>query len=89
MFSDKGEISDCNTYLCVETHKLPTLIKSNETETLRYGTLGSVHPEVNNIQVQELGTIPSQIPHASPQMLSSPDVIIEEIFEDNQESKWF
>ncbi|XP_019337531.1 RING finger protein 17 isoform X2 [Alligator mississippiensis] len=85
MFSDKGEISDCNTYLCVETHKLPTLIKSNETETLRYGTLGSVHPEVNNIQVQELGTIPSQIPHASPQMLSSPDVIIEEIFEDNQE----
>ncbi|XP_019385757.1 PREDICTED: RING finger protein 17 isoform X1 [Crocodylus porosus] len=85
MFSDKGEISDCNTYLCVETHKLPTLIKSNETETLTYGKLGSVHPEVN-IQGQELGMMPSQIPHASPQMLSSPDVIIEEIFEDNQET---
>uniref|UniRef100_A0A8C3RQP7 RING finger protein 17 n=1 Tax=Chelydra serpentina TaxID=8475 RepID=A0A8C3RQP7_CHESE len=86
MVSNQGEVSDCDTYLSVEKNKFTTLVRGNEAETLIQQEL-DVHTEVKNVQLYKLITTPSQKGILTlPQMMSSPDVIIEEIMEDDQES---
>uniref|UniRef100_A0A8C3RQI7 RING finger protein 17 n=1 Tax=Chelydra serpentina TaxID=8475 RepID=A0A8C3RQI7_CHESE len=86
MVSNQGEVSDCDTYLSVEKNKFTTLVRGNEAETLIQQEL-DVHTEVKNVQLYKLITTPSQKGILTlPQMMSSPDVIIEEIMEDDQET---
>ncbi|EMP36445.1 RING finger protein 17 [Chelonia mydas] len=85
MVSSPGEVSDCDTYLSVEKNKFTPLVRGNEAETLIQQEL-DVHTEVKNVQLYKLITTPSQSILTLPQTMSGPDVIIEEIMEDDQES---
>ncbi|CAM4399724.1 RING finger protein 17 [Lepidochelys kempii] len=85
MVSNLGEESDCDTYLSVEKNKFTPLVRGNEAETLIQQEL-DVHTEVKNVQLYKLITTPSQSILTLPQTMSGPDVIIEEIMEDDQET---
>nr|XP_025037536.1 RING finger protein 17 isoform X3 [Pelodiscus sinensis] len=86
MVKDQEEVSDSNTYLSVDTNKCTTLVRNNEAETLIPQEF-DVHPEIKNFQLYKLITTPSRKSVLTlPQMMSGPDVIIEEIMEDDQES---
>uniref|UniRef100_A0A8C3IAV1 RING finger protein 17 n=1 Tax=Chrysemys picta bellii TaxID=8478 RepID=A0A8C3IAV1_CHRPI len=86
MVSNQGEVSNCDTYLSVEKNKFTTLVRGNEAETLIQQEL-DVHTEVKNVQLYQLITTPSQKSILTlPQTMSGPDVIIEEIMEDDQET---
>ncbi|XP_042711080.2 RING finger protein 17 isoform X4 [Chrysemys picta bellii] len=86
MVSNQGEVSNCDTYLSVEENKFTTLVRGNEAETLIQQEL-DVHTEVKNVQLYQLITTPSQKSILTlPQTMSGPDVIIEEIMEDDQET---
>ncbi|XP_034614706.1 RING finger protein 17 isoform X3 [Trachemys scripta elegans] len=86
MVSNQGEVSNCDTYLSVEKNKFTALVRGNEAETLIQQEL-DVHTEVKNVQLYQLITTPSQKSILTlPQTMSGPDVIIEEIMEDDQET---
>ncbi|XP_074838133.1 RING finger protein 17 [Carettochelys insculpta] len=83
--SNQGDISDCDTYMSIDENKFTTLFRDNEAETLTQQEL-DVHTEVKNVQLYKLITTSSQKTILTlPQMMSGPDVIIEEIMEDDQE----
>ncbi|KAM6384359.1 RING finger protein 17 [Alca torda] len=80
----EGEMPSCDTQSSVE-NLFPALSRESEIKALA-NKLG-VHKEVKNTQVQEtLPVIRHQSIPALPKFPSSPDVIIEEIFEDDVES---
>ncbi|XP_039354888.1 RING finger protein 17 isoform X7 [Mauremys reevesii] len=86
MVSNQGEVSNCDNYLSVEKNKFTTLVRGNEAETCILQEL-DVHTEVTNGQLYKLITTPSQQNILTlPQAMSGPDVIIEEIMEDDQET---
>ncbi|XP_067418829.1 RING finger protein 17 [Emydura macquarii macquarii] len=86
MVSNQGDVSDCDTYLSVEKNTFTSLVRGNEAESFIQKEL-DVYPEVKSVQLYKLITTPSQksVP-TLPQMVSGPDVIIEEIMEDDQET---
>ncbi|XP_030417159.1 RING finger protein 17 [Gopherus evgoodei] len=86
MVSNQGEVSNCDNYLSVEKNKFTTLVRGNEAETRIHQEL-DVHTEVTNVQLYKLITTPPQKSILTlPQTMSGPDVIIEEIMEDDQET---
>ncbi|XP_069664324.1 RING finger protein 17 [Haliaeetus albicilla] len=85
ILDDKEEKPGCYTQSSVE-NIFPVLSRESKIKALE-NKLG-VHKEVKNTQVQEtLPMIRHQSIPALPKSPSSPDVIIEEIFEDDLESK--
>lgn len=86
ILDDKEEKPGCHTQSSVE-NIFPIFSRESKIKALE-NKLG-VHKEVKNTQVQEtLPMIHHQSIPALPKSPSSPDVIIEEIFEDDLESKF-
>ncbi|XP_040400010.1 RING finger protein 17 isoform X1 [Cygnus olor] len=80
---DKKEMSSCDTQLSVDNMIPPPC---RESKIKAQANKPGVHKAVKNVQVQEsLAVVPHQNIPALPKCLSSPDVIIEEIVEDDLE----
>ncbi|CAM9616376.1 unnamed protein product, partial [Bubo scandiacus] len=84
ILDDKEEMRCCSTQSSVE-NMFPALSRESKVKALANKLC--VHKEVKNAQVQEtFPTIHPQSIPALPKSTSSPDVIIEEIFEDDLKS---
>ncbi|KAM9203410.1 RING finger protein 17 [Mergus octosetaceus] len=81
---DKKEMPSYDTQISADNTILPPC---GESKTKAWANKPGVHRAVKNVQVQEsLAVVPHQNTPALPKSPSSPDIIIEEIFEDDLES---
>lgn len=86
ILDNKEETPDCDSQSSVQ-NIFPACNRKSKIKDL--GNKLSVHKEVGNTQVEEtLAMIHEQSIPALPKAPSSPDVIIEEIFKDDLESKF-
>ncbi|XP_074072360.1 RING finger protein 17 isoform X4 [Macrotis lagotis] len=85
---NKKESSNCDSYLSVEKIKFETAATVEEAQPLMQHEAGDAHLEAKSVQHQEerMSVSSPKTVAVLPQMGSSPDVIIEEIIEEDQET---